>query len=136
MKDGHSEPCTIKSVRMKNLHSPLEYEILLDSSDSPQFVTKESLVHLESSNISDVKLSDEQVKELGVALNSWQSNAKSWSGPVECPLMREFKGWHHRLNHLSFEKMFHLCENSVLPRKFLKLRCVNCFCVHHVLFPK
>ena len=52
----------------------------------------------------------------------WQSDAKCWSGPIESPLMREFKGWHHRLNHLSFEKMFHLCENGVLPKKFLRLK--------------
>jgi len=122
VKDDHSELCTVKSVRMKKLNFPMEYEVLLDSSDTSLYVTKDSLKPLEASDVSDVNLSDGQLHDLSTALNQWKSDAASWSGPIECPLMREFKGWHHRLNHLSFEKMFKLCEAGVLPKKFLRLK--------------
>ena len=68
LKDGHSEFCTVKSVRMKNLNSPLEYEVLLDGSETSLFVTRESLMPLEASDVSDVKLSDGQINELSEAL--------------------------------------------------------------------
>jgi hypothetical protein len=79
-KDGHSDLCTINEVTIKDLSSPVEYNITLDGSNNIITSTKECLLQPDSSDVNDVSFSENQVQELKSAIDSWKSEAKP--GPV------------------------------------------------------
>ena len=128
VKNGHSELCTVDAIDMADLESPVEYTITLDESRNTLKASKENLQPLGAADVSDVALSEGQAEELIAALQSWNDDSKSWTGPVEGKLLQEFKAWHNRLNHLPFNKMFKLCEDGVLPKRFLKLKNQSLIC--------
>ena len=127
-KDGFSDFCTVNEISMKDLESPVEYKITLESNNNTITCSKECLSQPQSSDVSDVSLSENQVQELRSAIDSWQADTKTWSGPTESKLLREFKGWHNTLKHLPFQAMFKLCDDGVLPKKFLRLKDQTIIC--------
>ena len=95
-------------------------------------VTKEFIGSLQDQDLSYIPVTKDQVEKHLKYLDA--RSLEALLVPVEStPAIKEFMAWHVRTGHLPFHKMFKLCKEGYLPKRFLKLKKVNLTCPHCIV---
>jgi len=125
-KDGMQTKVDVMEIT-KDTETDVNYfKVLLDSGNHLS-VTEEFLFETDDHDVAQIPVTSSQLKQYVQGLDEETIEALL-SPPLNSKLHTEFMAWHSRLGHLSFTKMFSMCEHGQLPRRFLNLRSQKLIC--------